>query len=376
MPIMPTATFFTDQSQQSRTKAQIVSKYFNAWSRAICRAARSRGEVIQYVDLFSGPGRYDDGSDSTPILVLKHAIANPNLHPLFHAVFNDADPDKASQLREAIKDLQGIKLLKHPPVVHSEPVDYQIARLFERQHLPPTLTFADPFGYKGLSMRLIRGALKDWGCEIIFFFNFNRVNAAIYHPNDGVENHVCQLFEEYDAASVRDRLADLQPHEREGRLMEELAAAIKRQHAQYVLQFRFLNDSASRTSHHLVFATKSTLGCKIMKEIMAKESSWADGGLPSYTCSPKPVQRSLFDSVRDPAAELAEELPKLFAGRELTVGEIYRKHGLERQHKEHHYKDALRRLEAAGKVTVYSAKRRPAGTMADHVTIRFLPEGG
>jgi hypothetical protein len=51
-------------------------------------------------------------------------------------------------------------------------VDEQVTQLIERTHLPPTLSFLDPFGYKGLSNRLIQAYLKDFGCECIFFFNY------------------------------------------------------------------------------------------------------------------------------------------------------------------------------------------------------------
>lgn len=46
--------FFSDQTEQSATKAHIVSSYFTAWSRVIkkwdCKMA--------YIDLFCGRGRY------------------------------------------------------------------------------------------------------------------------------------------------------------------------------------------------------------------------------------------------------------------------------------------------------------------------------
>ena len=39
----------------------------------------------------------------------------------------------------------------------------------------PTLFFADPWGYKGVSIDLIRSA-GDWGSDFLFFFNYNRIN--------------------------------------------------------------------------------------------------------------------------------------------------------------------------------------------------------
>jgi three-Cys-motif partner protein len=369
--------FFTDQTQQSRTKARIVSKYFGGWARVVGPAAKRHGEVIQYLDLFSGPGCYEDGSESTPILVLRQAIANASLHDVFVSKFNDADPAAAERLRQTIDALPGIGFLKHKPKVSSEPVDDQIAEMLERTTLPPTLTFVDPFGYKGLSVRLIRAAFKDWGCDCIFFFNFNRVNAAIH--NEDVEQHILRLFDTEDARPLRERLLGMRPAEREARVMEELTTALKRDASLHVLHFAFLNDAASRTSHHLVFVTKHPLGCKIMKDIMAKESSWVEDGLPSFVCSPKAKEPTLFDDIDDPIAELQRMLLETFAGAKLPVGTIYEEHGLDsrRRFMPPHYKEALKRLEAEGRVLATPpASERRQGTMADHVVIEFPERTG
>jgi three-Cys-motif partner protein len=370
---MATTDFFTDQTQQSRTKARIVSKYFDGWSNVIGPVARKRGVAIQYIDLFAGPGRYEDGAESTPLLVLRKAIEKPKIHDIFASVFNDADPANATALSMAIDALPGIGRLKHKPQVYNEPVDEQVTSLFENTNLVPTLTFIDPFGYKGLSMRLIQATLEDWGCDCIFFFNFNRINAAIH--NDSVEEHITALFDAENARQLRQQLTGLRPFEREAKVIEELAAAVKKKHSKYVLHFSFLNESGSRTSHYLVFATKHPRGCKIMKDIMARESSWVEDGLPSFACSPRPRERSLFDDLSDPVIELGGMLLETFAGKKLTVAEVYEQHGLSLRYMPSHYREALRRLECDGKVaaTPLAAERR-ANTMADHVLITFPPQ--
>jgi three-Cys-motif partner protein len=370
---MATTDFFTDQTGQSRTKARIVANYFDAWSHVLGPVARKAGQTIQYVDLFAGPGRYEDGSESTPLLVLRKALANPKVHDLLVSVFNDANPANADALRQAIDQLPGIRWLKHRPRVCDTPVDEEVAEFFENKSLPPTLTFIDPFGYKGLSMRLIQAVLKDFGCDCLFFFNFNRVNAALH--NEAVEGHIATMFEAGDAARLRQSLSPgLRPHEREAKVMEQLTRSIKGKYGRYVLHFSFKSGSANRTSHHLVFATKHERGCSIMKDIMARESSWAEGGVPSYVCSTTPRERTLFDALDDPLAELAKMLLEAFAGQTLRVDEVYERHGLETPYTLANYKDALKRLEEAGRVTATPpTEKRRANTMADHVVVAFPP---
>ncbi len=51
--------------------------------------------------------------------------------------------------------------------------------MFEQMNLVPTFFFVDPWGYKGLSLRLINSVLKNWGCDCIFFFNYTRINMGL-----------------------------------------------------------------------------------------------------------------------------------------------------------------------------------------------------
>jgi three-Cys-motif partner protein len=58
-------------------------------------------------------------------------------------------------------------------------IDDEAARYFNETKLIPSFSFIDPFGYKGLSLNIIKGVIKDWGCDCVFFFNYNRINAGI-----------------------------------------------------------------------------------------------------------------------------------------------------------------------------------------------------
>ena len=61
--------FFNESpNPHSETKAEIVSKYFYAWAKIMVQRARARR--IIYLDLFSGPGAFGDGTFSTPLRVV------------------------------------------------------------------------------------------------------------------------------------------------------------------------------------------------------------------------------------------------------------------------------------------------------------------
>ena len=82
--------------------------------------------------------------------------------------------------------------MKHKPQVHNQKVGQEIVKMFESMNLIPTLFFVDPWGYKGLSLRLVNSVLKDWGCDAIFFFNYNRINMGI--TNEFVNKNIMALF--------------------------------------------------------------------------------------------------------------------------------------------------------------------------------------
>src|SRR3972149_9009338 len=204
-------SFFDEQAEQSQVKAAIVSKYFRTWAKVItgylCR--KKLDTRIAYIDLFAGPGRYKDGAKSTPMLILEEAIKDQLLRDNLVAIFNDKEPENTSSLLSAIKELPGIESLKHAPQVNTEEVGEEIVKLFEEMSLIPTLFFVDPWGYKGLSLRLINSVLKDWGCECLFFFNYSRINMGLSNPI--VKAHMDALFGEERAEQLRIRLEPMSP---------------------------------------------------------------------------------------------------------------------------------------------------------------------
>src|SRR6266705_3426740 len=193
--------FFKEQSEQSYIKTEIVAKYFYAWAKVIIGQVKGKGNKIAYIDLFAGPGRYKDGSPSTPLLILKQAINDKDMQKMLITIFNDRDTDNIESLKKEINALSGIITLRYQPIVHNTTVDRDIVSIFESVQQVPTLFFVDPWGYKGLSLQLIKSVLKNWGCDCIFFFNYNRINAGL--SNSMVEVHMKSLFGDQRAADLK-----------------------------------------------------------------------------------------------------------------------------------------------------------------------------
>lgn len=366
-------SFFNEQKEQSLIKARIVEKYFWAWAKVIISKVKGSSSVqkIAYVDLFAGAGRYKDGSKSTPVKVLETAIADTDMRNMLVSIFNDADVENVNSLQQAIDSIPGIENLKYRPQISKYEVGEDIVKIFQSMKLVPTLFFVDPWGYKGLSLQLVNSVVKDWGCDCISFFNYNRINMGL--NNDAVKEHINALFGQVRADQLRERLKTLTPQERELTVVEYICEALKEMGGKYVLPFRFRHEMGNRTSHHLIFVSKAPKGYGIMKEIMAKESSEQTQGVPSFEYNPATLQQPLLFELTSPLDQLESMLLDNFSGKTMTMAEIYDQHHLGKPYIKKNYKTALSNLESQGKVTVHSPedKKRRKGTFADDLKVTF-----
>lgn len=362
-----TTDFFDKRSHSSALKAHIVVKYLVAWGRVVASRA---SEHAVYFDPFCGRGAYKDGSRSTPLLVIEAAASVQALREKLMIVFRDAEEAHCCDLRANMAKTPETEAFAHRPIAVCEEVDAALGQHFAGTSLSPTFAFLDPCGYKGLTLELINSLVKDWGCDCLIFFNYSRINAALANPK--VRGHMEALFTPEGLADLRGRVRGQTPRDREWivmRFFEDLL--LDQGPSQYVRWFRFLRSGVDRTSHYLVFVSKSFRGYDIMKQIMAAEGKASPEGVPLYEFDPQEpdyIQTGLFDWSR--LGDLAESLRDEFAGRTLSVEEIYRSHSPGTDYIPDNYKSVLRSMEEKGVVeceppACERPMRKGVRTMAD-----------
>ena len=368
-----TGAFFDEQSDQSLIKATITPKYFWAWARVITgfQKRKKSDPKIAYIDLFAGPGRYKDGAKSTPLMILEQAIEDPLFRQSLVTIFNDKDEDHASSLEEAITALPGIESLRFKPRVSCSDVGDEVVKAFEQAKLIPTLMFVDPWGYRGLSLRLVNSVLKDWACECIFFFNYNRINMGM--NNDAVKPHMEALFGADNVDEIRRKLEQLPPEEREATVIEELSHALREMGGKYVLPFRFRNAKGTRTSHHLIFVSKHPLGYNIMKDIMAKESSTKDQGVAKFEYNPADKRQPFLFQLTRPLDDLEDMLLDTFAGRNLSVQNVFDEHNIDTPYVMKNYKEVLIKKYQDGTIQAARPSGKPirANSFPEDIVVSF-----
>jgi len=358
--------FFEELREGSRVKHQIVTSYFVAYNNVMTRTQQAK---IGYADLFAGPGLYrtqgGQAIKSIPLLICERVVADKRFQDKVHLWFNDGNPSYATELGKAIKAVQGIDSLRFSPKVSNRVVDASWCPKLERLSVP-TLVFLDPFGYKGLSLRLVTAAIKRHGNDCIFFFNYSRINMKL--SLELMKDSIDDFFEPERANALRAELENREPPEREELILTSVKSAIENAGA-FPLTFRFKSDNG-RTSHHLVYASKNQRAAGMMKSILKTASSEIVEGVGSSQYDPHGGEApgNMFAGLY----QVADRLLSVFAGRKIQF-ELLLSEEAGTHFTESNYRDALLDLESTGRVHVEpSAELRrlqPGGQK------RTLPKG-
>jgi len=368
--------FFDEQTEQSYKKAKIVHDYFVAWSRVI--KAHWTGP-IGYIDLYSGPGKYSDGTLSVPLLIVNEIIKDPKLVSRMLLAFNDADGDNIRKLEAEIRAIPGTEGLIRRIAFSTDIVDSEFCEKIRINQRIPVLSFIDPFGYKGLTIELINRLLANKGSDCIFFFNYNRINMAL-SSNSFFDEHLSALFGNEKMVRLKKELTSFAPAEREKVVIKALLESLKENTANYILPYKFYCTDMKRTSHYIIFVTKHITGCKIMKSIMYSNSAKDVDAVATFELKDKvnfgsqSEQLSLFSR---PLDELCDILKKRYKGKrenvEAICNEIVYDNGS--MFVFANVKDALRRLEDDGIVKIEGRKKETfcgVKTMPDEAFAVFI----
>lgn len=362
-----TKDFFIFSLEQSKVKSNIVSKYFSAWYK-IMSVNNSR---LNYIDLFSGPGIYDDGTESTPIKILKKykEISKPNITVTF--VFNDSDKVCINNLEKSIQ-AKIEPFLPYPNYSfhynNAEVVD-GLAELYSKKNLCPSLVFIDPFGYKGVTKNLITSLIKDWGSDCFLFFNMNRIITSLQNPK--VTNHMELMFGADEYKSLCETINTTQC-DKETLIIDRYSNMLKNKGINYILPFRFKFHDKNKTSHYLIFMSKHKLGYKLCKEIMGNESTGEGNCVPTFEyCSQLNNQLKFLLAFEYNLDSLKKDIyiKGLSENKPILVSEIVDSYFYATPYTTKNIKFVLSELEKENKITVLGRKRK--GTMPDHASLTF-----
>lgn len=351
--------FFKSQRISSRIKASIVSTYFPQYCSII--QTKHMPKKIGYFDLFAGPGKYEDGNPSTPLLVARECMKLSWLKNRVWMVFNDKEYSDTLKHNFEEEFPQGTFPNKphfgHSVVGENADIDSFImsSRMEGRYNECPSLMFIDPFGYKSIKTVVLAEFMKDWGNELFIFVNTKRINPAL--ENEKFESLMKSLFpSSFNRLKNEIRNCNSLP-KRLQLILDNLGKEFEILLGQrlYYTAFRFQEEDVETTSHNILHITKSKRGYDLIKQIytdFANVGTIFDGG-NTYTFDPKKVDNSvedLFDTKSENIDVLKDILYSQYRGRELSALELFEEHQIKSLYSRSHYVQALRRLVEEQKV--------------------------
>lgn len=383
--------FFKKPSDASLKKISIVVKYFAAWSNVMKGAAKPAMDPARprfaFIDLYCGPGRYIDNTPSIPLRVISHAAKDERLRRDMAFLFNDKDIDHVNTLASEFNGLtlemsggdpseknpvHARELLSHQPIMFNQEVDRNIDAALKRFDGIPTLSLLDPFGVKGLTSARIGRLINGWGCDCIFFFNYNRINLSLKNP--AYKAHLDNLFGSERTNSLKILTEGLNSDldagpalARETAILDKLKETILALGGKHVFPFGFRNPSGKRLLHCVVLASKDVKAETIWKDILASESAEDAEGIPTHHHRNIDQYGLGLGTPQNSMKVLKQEIIDVLEDLRLPIDIQYLQdiHSPGKNYVSKNYRAALRELEREGLIKVVRPKK---GNRVDNET--------
>jgi len=351
--------FFEKQTISSKIKASIVSEYFPSYCKIIVR--KYQPKELRYIDLFAGPGFYEDGNPSTPILIGHHCKNDDFLKQNVKMIFNDNQYFEVLEKNFTCEFPEGT-FAKKPHFGKSTVGEHQGISDFlktsthsGKNNESPSLLFIDPFGYKGIETKTLAEFLKNWGNEIFIFVNTKRIHPAL--ENEKFEDLMFDLFPTTFQKLKNDRRFKSTVSQRLTLIIESLGEEYKTLLGGnvYYTAFKFQEEDSDGTSHYILHLTKGSRGYDLIKTTyndFANVGTVFDG-INTYTFDAKTFGKEineLFDLRIINIEKLAAELTNKYKGKSLTTYQLFEEHHTSGLYSRSHYTLALRKLFDDGKI--------------------------
>lgn len=352
---MSNEDFFEKQTPSSRIKANIVAQYFPKYCKILNKNKQSE---IRYIDLYAGPGKYNDGNPSTPLLIGQACAEDYELKTLVHLMFNDNT--YIEQLKANFLNLFPSQTFTFEPrfadktVGDDSQINTYLTQKWPTQNAKPTLLFVDPFGYS-INTKALANFMNGWGNEIFLFLNIKRVQAAL--DNNKFDELMNSLFPTTVETLRKDRKYLSTVHERLTLIVDNLFEEFKKESTDtlYHCRFKFKEEDSIGTSHYIIHFTKHSRGYDLVKQIYYEFDNIgacleADG---NYTFDAKKMdvpQGSTLDFGDANVESLSKILEEAYKGKKIKAKTLFEEHHIKTQFAAPHYLKTLRHMVENNKV--------------------------
>lgn len=371
MPGISLSDFFNSKRKTSEIKTEFLNEYFKAWAAIMLRGQNYKNiHKLLYVDLFSGPGIYDDGKESTPIKILNSIYASKgefvDYDKYVQTIFNDKDQKLYKKLITNIENLPYYEELTYKPIISNGEASIELLEEVLKERIP-SLTFIDPLGY-GFTQKMLMYTIKKWGSDLFMLFNFNRIRAAI--ANSKVEINMLEIFGEkfQDLQNYYDK--EYSPQKREKFIIQTFESIFE-ERGYMVLKFKINFPDKEQTSHYLFFISKVALAITRAKEILSKYSDYQEDGIPQFGSNLN-IQPVLDPDMNEYSInKLADSILEDVSLNNQTLDEIYKIHNYKTNYIKGNYKQAIKVLLSKKLVELFDKKGKSTKRVTYTAKIKF-----
>lgn len=255
------------------SKHDILAYYLPLW----CKIHGASKRNLVYWDGFAGRGDYAEGERGSPLIAMEvsHQCATKRVRKdksiNLHCIFVEREKENYLYLRDLLTDLYPKDDGNNWRVYHDEFADVYASLMesgddmFSKQY--PNFFFLDPYGIKGLPMKLIRQIMARPMHEVLVNLMAETIKRHRNHPD--MEPHLKALFEVDDLSRLREIASE--PHS-EPQIAEYYIERLKDPdgaNIKYVVApFSITPDWRNVVKYLLIFATNHFKGLEVMHDTM------------------------------------------------------------------------------------------------------------
>jgi three-Cys-motif partner protein len=343
-------------SEHAGVKHQIQRRYLGAWL-----AILGSMKPLLLFDGFAGRGHYVGGEPGSPLIFWDRAVeavdrGRPTEVQIDCVEVNEANFQELSQT---------ISTLEHPGVsITAHRGEFATSARAKAESLrrlswvPPVFWTADPYGFKGVPLKVIKDLMELPRSEVMITFMVRDIRRFLAEAS-----HEAPLTELFGGDAWRDCLELAPGEQREQKVVLTYSDLVRKEVARFATPFRVFEDDRAQTLYYLIHLTNEPLGMRKMKEAMVKQS--ADMTFWPLTLR-DPDQIALDVAESEPYPTLQEYLISTYLDRTLTFEELLNEDYPLGVWVETHYRSAIGALAKAGRVDVdrslrTGGARRPSG---------------
>ncbi len=335
-------------SEHTKVKHTVFSKYFKTWSSIL-----GTYHNLYVFDCFAGRGRYVDGSEGSPLKILKILInlkktqGKPeNAYCHFIEKNKNNHDNLCDEITNFIDQHESLDWLEIKTYCDefSNILD-DIIRDYDN-NISPAFFFIDPFGFGGIPLDLIKRILAYPKTEVFITFMTRDVNRFLKSPP-----HTSSIQELFGCEDVQEKLTQ-EPYFGLAREQAILKLYRNQLHekagVKYTFTFQVKADKNLQTVYYLIHCTNHPKGCELMKAIMYK--SGTEGRFGYFG----PAEGQLLLENFFEVEKLRNFLFKKYKNKAISFKDLIYENLMETTFVRKHYREAILQLEQENQIIIRS----------------------